>query len=58
MEKKFMLFRHEGFQVIHVYDVHESHVELYIDAIKKGQFPKADKYELYDRESKQSIYIK
>lgn len=58
MNDKFVLFRHIGFSVEYVFSVNESNVELYVNAIRNGEFPVADKYELYNRETKQSIYIK
>lgn len=53
-----MIFRRVGFSVEYVFSVSESHVELYINSIKRGEFSEADKYEIYNIETKQSIYIK
>lgn len=58
MKDKFVIFRHVGFSVEYVFSMSESHVELYINSIKRGEFSEADKYEIYNIETKQSIYIK
>lgn len=58
MEDRYVLFRHIGYGVEYVFTISESKINAYIDYIRCGRMPAADKYEIYDRTKNQSIYIK